>query len=269
MFAAFNVKIDESDILGALFYEKGKEILEQQRKIIEMNLEKYICQEKYIDGNLLEEDWFPQIKSDVFLSHSHRDDKLVVALAGWLYEVLGLEAFVDSHIWGYSNDLLKILDDENCVKESKDGHTTYSYEQRNVTTSHVHMMLAMALGKMIDNTEALFFINTPHSIMFEEVMKSSSTFSPWIYAEIQMANMVDKKKLCDYRQQTLLEHSAVFGAKQELQIKYNVSFEQFVDLDEQDLKYLWKYGKKNVAEYPLDVLYERKGMLKEREVYGK
>lgn len=259
MFAAFNVKLKKINFLKGDFYKKGKEFLKKQKKIIETDLEKYVCKEKYIDGSLLERNWFPQIQCDVFLSHSHKDEKLVIALAGWLYDTLGLTPFVDSAIWGYSDNLLKILDNNNCVEERKNDATIYSYKKRNATTSHVHMMLAMALEKMLDNTEALFFINTPQSIIFEETIKSNQTLSPWIYSEIQMANMLRKQKLSQYRQQIALEKTLTHSDQNDLYIKYDVLLTEFKEIDENDLLYLEKYGK--IMQYPLDILYERKKIL--------
>lgn len=43
--------------------------------------------------------WFPQIKADVFISHSHSDEKLAIIFAGWLYNAFGLTAFIDSCVW--------------------------------------------------------------------------------------------------------------------------------------------------------------------------
>lgn len=52
--------------------------------------------------------WFPKINADIFLSHSHKDEKLIIAFAGWLKDTFNLDVFIDSCIWGYSNDLQKL-----------------------------------------------------------------------------------------------------------------------------------------------------------------
>ncbi len=49
---------------------------------IETSLEKYILKNYVEDGVLdtskVEDDWFPNIKADIFLSHSHQDEKFIV-----------------------------------------------------------------------------------------------------------------------------------------------------------------------------------------------
>ena len=112
---------------------------------------------------------------------------MAIALAGWLYETFGLESFIDSCIWGYADDLLKKLDKEYC-KTTRQG---YNYQSRNYSTSHVHMMLNMALMQMIDKTECLFFLNTPNSIDLSDI--ETRTLSPWIYSEIGISQMINKK----------------------------------------------------------------------------
>ena len=70
----------------------------------------------------MQANWFPQIKADIFISHSHKDKGLALALAGWLEETFGLTAFIDSCVWGYANKLLKMIDDEYCYQK-KSMHT--------------------------------------------------------------------------------------------------------------------------------------------------
>lgn len=107
-----------------------------------------------IDGTKLQENWFPtKHKFNVFLSHSHNDKQLAIALAGFLKDKLGLNAFIDSCLWGYSNDLLKEIDQRYC--RHRNG-VSFDYNKRNYSTSHVHMMLSIALSRMIDNCEAVF-----------------------------------------------------------------------------------------------------------------
>ena len=89
-----------------------------------------------IDGSLLQNEWFPPLPCDVFISHSHSDEDLAIQLAGWLKLKLGLTSFIDSCAWGHARHLLRELDDEYCYQEET---KTYNYRERNRTTSHVHM----------------------------------------------------------------------------------------------------------------------------------
>lgn len=105
-----------------------------------------------IDGSKLIDDWFPRHKSDVFISHSHNDTRTAKRLAVWLNKNFGLTVFIDSIVWGSANELLKGIDNVYSVLERKNGNTTYNYDTRNYTTSHVHMMLSTALNDIIDQT---------------------------------------------------------------------------------------------------------------------
>lgn len=144
-----------------------------------------------IDGSKLINDWFPGHKSDVFISHSHNDARTAKRLAVWLNKNFGLTVFIDSIVWGSANELLKGIDNEYSVLKRKDGNTTYNYDTRNYTTSHVHMMLSTALNDVIDQTECLIFLNTPESLSVNEA-KDKKTNSPWIYNELKIASIVRK-----------------------------------------------------------------------------
>ena len=151
MFTGFNLKIDKDDeSFFNSYFDDGQKLLASQKEAIQTSLESYICNNDILDGTKIQENWFHSVNADIFLSHSHKDEHLVVALAGWLKQNCHINAFVDSYIWGYANNLLKILDKRYCVQSQDGDHVTYDYDKRNNSTSHVHMMLSTALGKMID-----------------------------------------------------------------------------------------------------------------------
>lgn len=139
-------------------------------------------------------DWFTPIRSHIFLSHSHDDEEMVKQLAGYLKHTYGIECFIDSCVWGYANDLLKEIDNRYCRYQETDGQFFYEYDNRNRSTSHVHMLLNGALAKMINKTECLFFINTPNSVNAQDVENPSKTASPWIYSELLINNASNNKK---------------------------------------------------------------------------
>ena len=95
------------------YYEKGKIYYDRIKKEINTVLEAYVSPDGTIDGTKLQENWFPQFECDIFLSHSHKDETTAIALAGILNSI-GLSCFIDSTIWGYSDDLLKIIDNKHC-----------------------------------------------------------------------------------------------------------------------------------------------------------
>ena len=127
------------------YKEVGKKIMEDKKESITKNLREYLREDKLIDFTKLQDDWFPMIDSDVFISHSHKDIDVVNGLAGWITEKFKVNVFVDSYIWNYCDDLLKEIDKEYCRHSNG---TSYDYDKRNVSTAHVHMMLSNALNKI-------------------------------------------------------------------------------------------------------------------------
>lgn len=256
MFAGFNLKIDLSEMLDKdEYYFLGKSIDEKNKKSIEEDLEAFIIDGE-IDGSSLQEEWFPQIKADIFISHSHKDLRLTYCLVGWLYKSFKLKAFVDSNVWGFADDLLRKIDDKYCVNNSSESKF-YSYEKRNYSTSHVHMMLSVALNKMIDKTECLFFLNTPESVSITDTVQNT-TFSPWIYSELFTSEVIRKQELSRYRK-GIMEKKAMFESA-ELIIRYNISTDHLIDLNKKDL-IEWRMTRmitNNVE--PLDQLYYLKGI---------
>ena len=163
-------------------------------------LKTFILDNGHIDASALQDEWFPAIKADVFISHSHKDLPIAKALAGWLKNTFGLSSFIDSFVWGYCDELLKEIDNKYCKNRidskrfSKGDKETYNYTLRNFTTSHVHTLLSSALSQMIDKTECVIFINTPQSVSIsseiESIKGNSITTSPWIYHELAMTSII-------------------------------------------------------------------------------
>lgn len=245
--------------------EIGSESISHQKvKIIE-KISSFADGDGYLDGTKMQENWFPQIKADIFISHSHKDEKLAIALAGWLQETFGLTAFIDSCVWGYANELLKMIDDEYCYQKETN---TYNYQKRNYSTSHVHMMLSVALSQMIDNTECLFFLNTPNSITPDPNI--NQTASPWIYSEIAMSRLIRKKELQEYRIMEQNESLKTFSKDEKFKIQYDLPTDHLVNINGYVLR-KWEETWKDIGisnKYPqysenlrihaLDKLYELK-----------
>jgi len=279
MFKGFNItsRITEFASLGEEGYKKyfdiGDDIKKKSISKVRPELEKYIDINGIIDGEALQQDWFPEVVADVFISHSHKDVNDTITLAGWLKEEFGLEAFIDSAVWGYANELLKQLDDKmSWIPE----RGIYSYEMRNNTTSHVHMMLSMALTKMIDRSEVVFFYNTPNSINSNGF--GDTTFSPWIYNEITMTKFIQKRDPGEHRKVKITESSEMKKAFNSL-MQHRVDLDDLIILSKEDMnnwyqnftfsqRYLntnpgffsfdERYGSSILELHPLDVLYKLK-----------
>ena len=252
-----------SDKVFNTFYEIGKTYTSVQENNIKKTIDSYLFSNGTLNGSNMQENWFPQIKADIFISHSHKDEKLALALAGWLKETFGLTAFIDSCVWGYSNNLLKLIDDVYCRNINRN---SYDYDKRNYSTSHVHMMLSVALTQMIDNTECLFFLNTPNSITPDTII--NKTESPWIYSEISISQLLRKKDLQEYRIMEQNESLKTFSEDKKLNIQYDLPTDHLVDINGYVLR-KWEETWKDIgisSKYPqysenlrihaLDKLYE-------------
>ncbi len=251
MYTGFNLKFEKffTEPQEKYYLEKGKGLFKQYSNKIEQKLEELILDNGNIDGGKMQTNWFPTVKADIFLSHSHKNEKEAIALSGYLFDKLGILTFVDSCIWGYSADLLKKLDEKFCKMDS--GH--FDYNKRNFTTSNVHMMLSTALTKMMDKTECLLFLNTPESISFKDGVKSS-TLSPWIYSEIETSKLIRHKKLSEYRESR--RQTKCFskgGATLNESIQFPLDLTHLTNLDQSNIRQ-W-VEEFNNEEYPLDILY--------------
>lgn len=263
MFCGFNVKLSAQDIIAPGFVERGRALYEQQKNEISKILSDYVLDDGLLSEEKIEKEWFPHYKADVFLSHSHKDKELVIAFAGWLNSLFGITSFIDSCVWGYSDDLLNIIDKQYCVlREKRDGSYTYDYSKRNNSTAHVHMILNSALMKMIDSTECLMFVNTPNSMLIDSVIDGTATSSPWIYSELLASKIIRHQKLLEYRLEPILEHSAHFDS---LRVRYDISVDHLVNIDGKDLLRMWIGCKGKGPKSALDYLYRESGILNARE----
>lgn len=145
-----------------------------------------------IDADQIQQNIFPNYKKyDVFISHSHQDLELVQKFAYYLRNTLGLKVFIDSEVWGYVDDLLMSVNNQY----AKIGEKLYDYKKCNLNASVIYLMLSNAIHDVINETECLFFINTPNSINSEENIEET-TESPWIYDELKTTSII-KPKISD------------------------------------------------------------------------
>ncbi|CCG41124.1 hypothetical protein [Magnetospirillum molischianum] len=187
MFRCYNLEIETSNNNFFNKWLDGEKVRANKNKAsVKKNLDAFLNKSGTLQATKLINDWFPEIKSNVFISHSHKDHDLAMGFAGWLSEYFGLNSFIDSCVWGYGDELITILDNEY----SKDTNGRYEYEKIKRTTAHVHMMLSTALTKMINSCECVVFINTPSSITSKESAEKGKTQSAWLYTEILMTSLI-------------------------------------------------------------------------------
>ena len=242
--ASIEIEVDET------LRQEGIRVTQSLGNAFTNQFDRLIGPDGAIDGTRLQENWFPQVNAHVFLSHSHADEATAQVLAGWLFQTFGISTFIDSCIWGYSNQLLRTIDNKFCLQ--KNG--TYNYVTRNRSTSHVHMMLTSALSKMIDNTECLLFLNTPNSVIASQV--SDQTYSPWIYFEVVQSGLIRRRTAAAHRQRfiksfankSMTEDSA-------LAVKYNLNLDHLLEVTFEQFQSWEKAFQSSRNVHPLDVLY--------------
>jgi len=210
-----------------------------------------------IDGKRVSDDWFGAVSADVFLSHSHGDQSLAISIAGFLKEHFGLSCFIDSLVWGNSGKLNRQIDDVYCMSENG---TTFDYDKRNYSTSHVHMMLASALTEMIDSCECVIFLNTPKSIdaTHSESLGLQVTASPWIYHELMATKFIRERRPSRFGLESRLITEVARirkDAQDDLQIVYEAPVSHLTQLDTEDL-FQWTNCDK-AGQDALDYLYEK------------
>lgn len=207
----------------------------------------YTFKGDYIDADKIMKNLFKGDAYHVFISHSSSDSKYADTMS-YILNKCKINAFVDSHVWGYMNDLLKKID----IKYCKNDDGSYDYEKRNITTSHVHMMLSASLQRMIDICECFLFLNTQNSI--ESALEKSVTSSPWIMSEILMASLIVRKKM---RQRPIFEASESLAKDTSLpKIYYYVPIDKLITIQCNDLLDIIFYDKYTKFEL-LDEIYKK------------
>lgn len=197
--------------------EQKKEWLETLKEYIRNN------EGKIINGDFIEKVWFPEVKPDIFISHSHIDEEIALKIKFLLEKKFNLNVFVDSVVWGNANDLLRELDN-NCCKN--DRNHTYNYEKRNNTTAIVHLMLADALTKIMDQSKYVFFLNTVNSTLKKGYGNEEQVTSPWIYHELVMTKYLQDKQ----RMRPILEGRDLRVSRTvDLSYLYKMDFASFQD----------------------------------------
>ncbi|WP_324682643.1 hypothetical protein [Bibersteinia trehalosi] len=243
-------KLDVSRNIWQDYFYLGQDINNQNLSLFRRDLNEFISKGHTLSANHIMDNWFPKINADIFLSHSHKDKVIVYSFAGFLYKKFGLRSFIDSSVWGYADELLRTLDDRYCLKNNG----CYSYEKRNRSTSHVHMMLSSSLAKMMDKCECLIFINTPNSfIPSENIDNTGSTGSPWIYSELVMSELL-RVNVPD-RLKKVVASMDSYDFSENMKISYQVDISHLYNLNK-DILNNWRLDylsdkKRN----PLDILY--------------
>lgn len=257
MHARFNLNPALED--WSSYFTAGNRVHQENEAIVKKDLEKFKNADGVLQASEIIDSWFPKIQANVFLSHSHKDERMVIGFAGWLNEKFGIKSFIDSAVWGYSDKLLKEIDNKYCKNEAGG---TYNYDLRNRSTSHVHMMLSTALADMIDRCECIIFISTPNSFKPVDYLNSEGkTESPWIYSEIAMTRMIQQKTPGAHRPKPALESVTAADSMEKrsakLKIEYPLDTFHLTPLSIADLSN-WQTKTQTRGAPSLDALYSMK-----------
>ncbi|AFI03410.1 toll/interleukin-1 receptor domain-containing protein [Helicobacter cetorum] len=117
--------------------------------------------------------FMPQLKNaQVFLSHSHRDEKQVLKVKNYLESNTNCKVFVDSLFWDYKDEILnEIAEYDDDISEIEDAFT---------------LILRESLEIMIQKCPYFVFLQSKNSISYQGL--SSITYSAWIYEELKIVN---------------------------------------------------------------------------------
>lgn len=196
MFAPYNLVVSDFDKFNFLQTHGSK-----KRNCIIDEIISFSDSENILDCSKIQNDWFPTLNFDIFISHSHKDQDLANALADYIEARTSLKVFVDGMVWQNADQLQQKLDDNfSLIDESNPN--LYSYRKVLATSSNVNAMLSMAIMKLMDKTDVIFLLNTKNSVITIDDV-TNKTMSPWLFEEWLFTQKLRiKKNTKPARQQT-------------------------------------------------------------------
>lgn len=252
MYKRYKMRIDEGERNAFVqFSQPGEDLYSDFRKSVLSQIANYeMGTSLSINGDIVENIWFPKEEYQIFLSHSNRDKDIAYALAYRLKESMNVNVFVDSLVWGHRDDLIKQL--YNSTRGVRWNNACYwgngvppsvpdECALYSSIAAHVDAMLNKSLIQVMDDCECLLFLNTPNSISASEVR--DKTLSPWIYSELESSlrlriqeplrytngnfsyNPSREAQVIENRQELRVEHSVPTGHLQPLSLS---KFEEWV-----------------------------------------
>lgn len=136
--------------------------------------------------------FFPAIDSSItlFFSHSHKDQQLVTRFANFLYR-FGIKSFIDSHYWGYIDDLNKILLDQH-ARDKANSNSSSNLQKTMRVLSNTQAILTSCLATIMDSTKGFILISSSNSAV-NNGNTVYETVSPWVFQELHLANLLQKR----------------------------------------------------------------------------
>lgn len=242
MFSAFSVTLDEKEMKvleegsGADLTQVTPEQLSAKDAVAATSEQAQACLKDYatigkaLDAQALQGKW---LDSDiqVLIAHSLKDKALASRLAVWMNQEFGISVVLDSDFWECANDMTKC-----------DGKDLTGY-----ASSHVHVMSGLALTKLIESCECVFFLN---SGSFLDCAGDSEECA-WIYAELEATRLIRKKKPERFRNRNF-----VLSENTQLRIEFDEKLGHLLPLRAQELqKWMDRHYALSDEVNPFDLLY--------------
>lgn len=268
MFHPFHIKLSNVE-LSRLSVQNLNPYNQLDKTINFKNLISKSLQGNYINVSEIETEFFPKIDAHIFISHSHADISEAQKLANFLYSNFGLKCFIDSVFWKNVDDIINELllppADKNRMFRTPNGqpnNTIISTSDIKRNCSHAYMILGMSLLKIIDKTEAFFFLDSNNSTSFNPRNNQLATKSPWISLELLSTEILRRKPIRSHRRIQNAFESANFNESKAFFYPIdlsNLTAINYANLE--DWQYQCKLSSYNKhGESTLDKLYLIKGI---------
>lgn len=210
MYMGYRIRSADAKLQGLLRNINAKKITAD----IPSGLADYLRSGGEFDGNKVEDKFFPtDMRFDVFISHFHRDEQLARKLAAYLQQTFGLEVFLDFQYWGCYKSLLAEIDrnwnyDENYAEHGFKKGELLNHPKCTFSASVMHMMLGVALARMIQSTECVIFVHSENEKLtdsYKNELDEIELGSPWVYHELWMTKLLAPSEKTSSRYEKLTE----------------------------------------------------------------
>ncbi|RAZ51607.1 toll/interleukin-1 receptor domain-containing protein [Campylobacter hyointestinalis] len=175
-------KININEINENPYYFSKKNEYDEDKKKLTNNIIEECYNPRYgsFDGKKMQDRFFPQIsQTSVFLSHSYKDIEKALSIKSKIEsECKNIKVFIDSLYWQ------SVYDAE--IKLAEQYNT-------NTVLKHLHIMITTAIAQMIQSSRYFIFFESENSIA--DIKHNKTTESPWIYFELEIANMFNPKEI--------------------------------------------------------------------------
>ncbi|MFN8306947.1 MAG: hypothetical protein U0T79_09250 [Ferruginibacter sp.] len=249
MYRGFKLNFDDNQLFTSDHIGFGTSIYKGYANNFVNKFQQIIDTDKSIDGTGIQKAWFPNVKADIFISHSHKDTQLALQLAGWLKDSLNVNSFVDSVVWQNGDELIKHLSGKMYGKAID----LVTSSQRDIVSGHAHMMLASAITSMMDNCESTFFLNTPSSLKLTD--GNTTTRSPWLYYEIGQSQFIRKRVPPRFQVSRERFFALSESIEKAMDLEYQVTLSHFAEINASTLRSWWRRYQQ-VGGNSMDALYD-------------